>query len=411
MKSLCFFTAGVLPVPPVNGGAVENLVKLILDENEKKQDAHFYVTSIFDEKAVLESKKYNFCSFNFVKIPKVVTVLDKIIYFVARLFLRDKALSFRMIFARLWYINQSKKYFLQNDFDLIIAENHVSLFLVMKDKRMKKKYENKFIYHSHNEAQSGTFGCKKQIENCPLILTVSNFISNSWKNMFPNGKAEYKCVMNGIDTELFSQELSEQDRNELLKKLEIQKDDFVIIFAGRLVEGKGILHLARVFARLPFKNKKLLIVGSAFFDSSAKSPIQEKLEEILKDCKDCVRFTGYVPYSDMWKYYKISAIAGFVPVWNEPGALTNIEAQASSLTVVTTVSGGIPEYSNPESRILLPIDEHLEDSVYEKIIELYENPALCSELGRKNGEFAKQFSIENFYKSFMKAIEENKSVE
>ena len=404
MKKYVFFTAGVLPVPPVKGGAVENLIKLILDENEKKCNAEFSVTSIFNDEALTESKKYKHCTFNFVKIPFLVSLCDRIVYGLARSFLKSKALSFRMIFARLWYIAQSKKYFLQNDFDCIVAENHVSLFLVMKDQRIVKKYANRFFYHSHNEAYSGTFGCRKQIETCQKILTVSEFISRSWKSRFPKGRADYVFVPNGIDTTIFMQELSLQEKIELCNKLGIQENDFVIIFTGRLVEGKGILQLSRVFARLPIENKKLLIVGSAFFESNAKSPIQLGLEKILSPCKDKVVFTGYVAYSEIWKYYKISSIAGFVPVWNEACALTNIEAQASGLPVVTTVSGGIPEYSNPESRILLPINEHLEDGIYEKIMWLYENPTIRKEIGEKNAEFAKQFSKENFYRNFMNAI-------
>lgn len=403
MKKICFFTVGVLPVPPVKGGAVENIIKLFIDENEKSHDADFSVVSIHNEDAVLESEKYNHCSFNFVKIPRVASVLDKFVYAFARRFLPKKSLSFRMIFARLWYISRSKKYFLQNDFDFIVAENHVSLFLVMKDKRMKQKYGKKFIYHAHNEP-TGTFGCKKQIENCPLILTVSDFISRSWKNRFPDGKAEYRCIRNGIDIDLFSKEISLEEKQRLQKHLDISENDFVIIFAGRLVEEKGILQLARVFPHLPIENKKLLIVGAAFFESKTKSPVQKKLEEILQPCKDDVRFTGYVPYSDMWKYYKISAIAGFVPVWNEPGALTNIEAQASSLPVVTTISGGIPEYSNPESAILLPINNNLENAVHEKIMWLYENPLKRNQIAKLNHDFAIQFNKENFYKTFMDSM-------
>lgn len=404
MKKICFFSTGVLPVPPVKGGAVENLIKLILDENEKCHDTEFSVSSIYDESAVEESKKYNHCLFYFVNIPHLVSALDFLLYSFARLLFKEKALSFRMIFTRLWYMNLSKKYFLRNDFDFIVAENSVTLFRVMKDRRMKKKYGEKFIYHAHNEANSGTFGCRKQVENCPLIITVSDFISHSWKNMFPKGRAEYKCVRNGIDIGLFSQNLSDQEKTDLRKKMNIREDDFVIIFTGRLVESKGILQLARIFVRLPIKNKKLLIVGAAFFESSAKSPIQQKLQAILESCKDDVLFTGYVPYKEIWKYYKISDAACILSIWNDPAPLTNIEAQVSSLPVVTTVSGGIPEYSNPKSRILFPIDDNLEDSVYEKIMWLYENSELRSELGRKNAEFAKQFSIENFYKSFMSAL-------
>ena len=140
MKKICFFTNGVLPVPPVKGGAVENLVKLLLDENENYHEANFYVTSIYDPDALEESKKFKYCDFKFIRIPAVIKIFDKILYYFARIVLRKKALSFRMIFARLWYINKSKNYFLKNDFDCIIAENHVSLFLVMKNKHMLDKY-------------------------------------------------------------------------------------------------------------------------------------------------------------------------------------------------------------------------------------------------------------------------------
>ena len=136
MKKICFFTAGVLPVPPVKGGAGENLVKLILDENEKSHGADFSVASMYDSAAEEEGLKYKHCDFLFVKIPLLVSMADRLLYFLARMLLKEKALSFRMIFARLWYINRAKKHFLQHDFDCIVAENHVSLFLVMKDRRL-----------------------------------------------------------------------------------------------------------------------------------------------------------------------------------------------------------------------------------------------------------------------------------
>lgn len=401
---VALFTAGVLPVPPTKGGAVENLVQMLVEENEIHQSAEFTVLSIHDEIAVSASSVYRFSKFHFIKFPLVVKSADVIIYRIARLIFPSKALSFRMILSRLWYIKKSRDFFLQNDFHFIVAENHPSLFLVMKDRRMKRHYGGKFLYHAHNEP-NGSFLCKKQIEQCPKVLTVSNFISNSWRKSYPDGQAEYVFVPNGIDIALFSQEVPPDDEDTLRKELGISEKDFTIIFAGRLVEGKGILQLARVFASLPIKEKRLLIVGSAFFGTGEKTPVQKKLEEILAPCQEKVVFTGYVPYQDIWKYYKISSVAGFVPIWNEACALTNIEAQASSLPVVTTTSGGIPEYSNPESQILLPIDEKLEQNLYNKLMWLQENPKICQEIGRRNFEFAQQFSKENFYKNFLHALE------
>ncbi len=401
---VAIFTPGVLPVPPVKGGAVENLVQMLVEENEARRRATLTVTSIHDAAAESESIRYTHSRFHFIKVPQLVKNLDSIIYRIIKSIFPAKASSFRMIFSRLWYIGMCRRFFLQNSFDFIVAENHPSLFLAMKDRRMQRQYGGKFLYHAHNEP-NGSFLCKKQIERCPKILTVSNFISNSWKKSYPNGRAEYVFIPNGIDTVVFAQELSKEERLELYTKLGIAPDDFVIIFAGRIVEGKGILQLARVFSRLPFQHKKLLIVGAAFFGTSEKSPIQQQLEQLLSSCKEKVVFTGYVPYQEIWRYYRLASVAGFVPIWNEPCALTNIEAQASSLPVVTTISGGIPEYSNPESQILLPIDTDLEQNLYQKLMDLHQNPQMRATIGKQNTEFARQFSKENFYKNFLHTLE------
>lgn len=400
---ICLFTVGVLPVPPVKGGAVENLIKLLIDENELYSKVSFTVTSVFDSDAVKISNNYKNTDFFFVKTPSFIKLLDKTIFSLAKIFLNKKSQSFKMIFTRLFYINNCKKYFLANDFDCIVAENHHSLFIVMKNKRMQKKYADKFFYHSHNEP-NGDFGCRKQIENCKKIITVSNFISNSYKKVYPDGKAEYVFVPNGIDTEHFSQKFTDDDKHNLRKKYGISDDDFVIIFAGRIVEGKGVIPLSKAFVTLPFTNKRLLIVGSSFFGQSEQSPVQKEMETLLSSCIDRVTFTGFIPYEDIYKFYRMADIAGLVPIWNEPGALTNIEAQASSLPVVTTISGGIPEYSNPESQILLPIDKNLVKNVIEKFTYLYEHPLERKKIGRKNFEFIKQFNKENFYKNFIEAI-------
>lgn len=98
---VCLFTVGVLPVPPVKGGAVENLIK---DENELNYNAEFSVTSIFDSEAVKESKKYKHTNFFFVKTPLFVQIIDKLIFSLSKIFIKKKSQSFKMIFTRLHYI-------------------------------------------------------------------------------------------------------------------------------------------------------------------------------------------------------------------------------------------------------------------------------------------------------------------
>ena len=83
-NNVAVITSGFLPVPATKGGAVENLVENILNENEKKKRIRFNIFSIYDEKAKLSSNKYNKTSFTFIKTPKIVVLFDKCIYFIAK---------------------------------------------------------------------------------------------------------------------------------------------------------------------------------------------------------------------------------------------------------------------------------------------------------------------------------------
>lgn len=44
MKNICFITSGVLPVPAVKGGAIEQLIQQLCEDNEK--NPHFELTVI-----------------------------------------------------------------------------------------------------------------------------------------------------------------------------------------------------------------------------------------------------------------------------------------------------------------------------------------------------------------------------
>ena len=77
---VAFLTNGTSPVPATKGGAVENLIEDLLDENEKRHGFDFTVFSLYEEKAKQQSKKYKNTNFYFVNPPKMIDCLDKGIY-------------------------------------------------------------------------------------------------------------------------------------------------------------------------------------------------------------------------------------------------------------------------------------------------------------------------------------------
>ena len=116
---------------------------------------------------------------------------------------------------------------------------------------------------------------------------------------------------------------------ELRKKVGLKKDDFVLLYVGRIAAEKNISFLLDCQKVLSKKcpNIKLLVVGDG--------PDLEKHKEETKSSafNDSVIFVGKVPLTEVAKYYQLGDV--FVTAsQTETQGLTVIEAMASSMPVV-----------------------------------------------------------------------------
>lgn len=149
-------------------------------------------------------------------------------------------------------------------------------------------------------------------------------------------KEKYKVDKNihiiptGIDTERFYiEKQNKKDLDALRHDLGIAKDDFVLLYVGRLAEEKNVEFLLNEQVELIKKHPKLklMIVGSG--------PDYEKFinySRKLKIMKNVI-FTNSVPYDDIPKYYHLANV--FVTAsTTETQGLTLIEAMAASVPVV-----------------------------------------------------------------------------
>jgi len=87
-EKIAVVTTGYFPVPATRGGAVEALVENLIDENEEEKKLMFHIFSSYDKKAVEFSKKYKNTTFSFIKTPKIIQLLDLMIYFICTKILR-----------------------------------------------------------------------------------------------------------------------------------------------------------------------------------------------------------------------------------------------------------------------------------------------------------------------------------
>ena len=165
--------------------------------------------------------------------------------------------------------------------------------------------------------------------------TVSELIVPT-KKAYDLFKDKYKVDRNihiiptGIEIDRFYRENSKtQDIINLRRKLNINDNDFIILFVGRLAEEKNVELLLEAQEDIIKKNKcaKLLIVGDG--------PDINKYKDLAIKYKiaDNTIFTGKVPWDDMPKYYQIADLFATASR-SETQGLTVVEAMAAELPVV-----------------------------------------------------------------------------
>lgn len=397
-------TSGFLPVPATKGGAVENIVVNVLNVNEKEKKEQFLVYSIYDKKAAEESKKYKETQFVFIKSNVFIKSLDRITFFVAKNFLRKKnSQSYRYIFQRLYFLRKVSNDLHKNNYKKIILENHPTQYFCLKWHNNYKKYIGKYYYHCHNEFP-GTYGMDKIIKKTEKFICVSQFIANYLSNKVEIPISKCYVLKNAIDEELFNKELSNEEKKEIKSKYNIKEGDKVLLFTGRIVQEKGVKELIEALIPIKDENFKLIIVGSSLNDLDVRTKYQDEVSELVNKLNDKVIFTGFIKYDEIYKFYKIADIAILPSIWDDPAPLTVIEAIVCGLPIITTKSGGIPEYATNESAVIIKRNDTLVENISKNIEILINNRAMLEKMKKNEMKISKEYNKNSFYDNFVLCI-------
>lgn len=397
---------GCYPVPASKGGAISTLVEHLLKNNEFNKKADIVIVTYYDDKAYQLSKKYINTRFIWIRIPKIIEKLDKMSSIcVCKMFPKKKSLSFRSMFALIYYTFKSNSILKKEQFDKIIIENNMIAFNMFRG--LKDKYKDKYYLHLHNIPRT-TGGAKKIIQNCKSILCVSDYVGvricsqkNSIGPIYENKIEKY---FNCIDSNLFRLiDKSDVNIQKYINKYTIRKSDFVIIYAGRLSAEKGIDKLLKATSSINNENIVVLVVGSYIYNSEDKDSYYDELKALSKQkCK--VIFTGYVPNNELPYLYNIADIAVLPSIWDEPAGLTMIEAMACGTPVITTNVGGIPEYVGNEA-IIVKNDDRLVENLKKSILDLKNQNSLL-EIGEKGAKRINElFSNEKYLDNLLEIIQ------
>jgi glycosyltransferase involved in cell wall biosynthesis len=174
------------------------------------------------------------------------------------------------------------------------------------------------------------------------IIIENKYTKPSKLKVIANGSS------NGIDINHFSiDQLDQTYLIKLKKELQIEKDDFVFIFVGRLVTDKGINELVSAFKKIQEVNVKLLLVGT--FEDEL-DPLKEETKKELESNQNIIT-VGWK--NDVRPYFAISNVLVF-PSYRE--GFPNVVMQAGALglpSIVTDINGCNEIIENKKNGVII----------------------------------------------------------
>lgn len=214
---------------------------------------------------------------------------------------------------------------------VIVIHNSMKLYKQIRGRSPQAQ----LVMHLHNAFEPG------QLDKNAKIIVPSQFLFDFYSEKMPD--ADIAIVPNGFCSESYSHDNTEN----LRKKFNIDANDTVLLFAGRISPDKGCLILMDAFNKLckDRDNLKLVIVGDPF--ASKKGEKAEYQNKVLDEAKaigaQCIMAGGQPP-EQMHKYYRLADLVVVPSQVEEAFCMVAVEAMAAGKPVLASQKGGINEF-------------------------------------------------------------------
>lgn len=299
------------PIPAVEGGAIENLVDDYLKYNSKRNTFQVTIYSIYSENVKNEIiEDYQNTIFRYIKkntikykINRLLTGIRKRVYPKAQI---------PMPYG-LCVVSDLKKKKELEKYDLVIIENQIESLIYYGN-----IFKGRIVEHIHNDyINVNTKDAWNVVKSCKEFWCVSNFIANQIKGI--NNDARTKVLYNGVDYNKFNVRIDNKEKENIYNKIGFNKDNYIVLYVGRLMPEKGVLQLVKAFNNIKKKddNLKLLIVGDKKSNSVS---IQNYYNLLLKEKEkneDSIYIYGNANIEELRILYSISSAQVVPSIWEE----------------------------------------------------------------------------------------------
>ena len=393
---IAILTSGILPVPAVQGGAVENLVDFYLDYNDRHRLHDITVFSVAHPDVAAHAALRSDC--NHYQQIDTTSLWAKGGRWLYKTLHRKEYYNYfiEYFFEQAWQVIRHQQ------FDCIVLENRPGYAY-----KLSQRTDTPLVLHLHNDLLNATTPHHQEVfSSLSKILTVSDFIKGRVESILtevPSQSGKVKTVHNGIDLQRFARG---QATTVSRATLGFADDDFVLLFSGRINRDKGVAELIEALLQLrSLPRLRLLVLGSTFFGNAhADDAFVSKLKQQAQPIAERIVFTGFISYGDMPSYLQLADVAVIPSVWDDPFPTTVLEALAMQLPIITTQRGGIPEEVDEKCALQVPADEYLPSHLADAIRRLYEQPEQRALMSRQAAERARYFDRDRFARDFFNSI-------
>lgn len=394
MKKIALISTGFLPIPAVQGGAVEVLTTILLNQNEINPRYEFDVYTISNENLKNCSYKYT----NIIEIQP--SVIERLISRIQReIGQGDPTNSFEKALLRTFKRMHHK-------YDYVYVANNMKIYELLEHQGL---CASKLIYHMHNSID----GIEKTETRARLIgytaknvLAISKYILSNFKSAAP--EANISLLYNCVDEKKFL--YSAKDRKLLRAKYKISDTEIVVLYSGRINKEKGVYELVKAFSNISKEKKcRLVIVGATWFLNIEKDEYLRNLEVISSQLENPIIFTGYIMPDKMPQIYSMADMVVIPSMWEEPFGVVALEAMSTKRPLIITNSGGLVEAVDNQCAIVIDRKLDVCRELQFAIEQLAEDEGLRQKMGNagrmrieKNG----QFHYSTYFERFCQIIEQ-----
>ena len=247
---------------------------------------------------------------------------------------------------------------------------------------IKKAFPNlRVIFYCHNDPLGMSFLSTPEerrlaVASLDGFFCVSNFVRNR--------------LIDGIDSANINKVHVVYNPVEISPGTDVAMRQKRIVFAGRVVELKGVRELAIALAQvLPANpNWRAVFLGASGFGRIAGSTDYERnVYSILEGCRDQVEFRGHVSHREVIEVFKDARITVAPSVGVEAAGRSPLEAMSRGCAAVLSRSGGMVEIAG-EAAIL--VDPTTPEAIASALLPLMHDEMLLRQVSARCIEHVRQ---------------------